>query len=163
MRIAERRPGRSLCWLVLLGTTVVAASGCGGQRSKVRGMVTLDGKPLDGAMVEFLPQGGRGQPAHGITAGDGSFHLDTHAPDDGAWAGDYKVVVQKYEVDPVMRSVDPSDPKANQKMYAAAAKAMAKPKKYLVPAIYRSAENTPLKWKVPDDNNKTLELTSSGK
>ncbi len=89
--------------------------------------------------------------------------MDTHAPDDGAWPGEYKVLVQKYEVDPAMlQRADPSDPKANEKMYAAAAKVMAKPKKWLVPAIYRDIEKTPLRWKIPDDNNKTLELTSTG-
>jgi hypothetical protein len=114
--------------------------------------------------VEFEPIGGHGQPARGITDSDGSFYVDTHAPDDGAWPGEYKVLIQKYEVDPAMlQRADPSDPRANEKMYMAAAKAMAKPKKYLVPAIYRDPEKTPLRWKVPDDNNKTLALTSTGK
>jgi hypothetical protein len=48
-------------------------------------------------------------------------------------------------------------------MYAADAKARAKPREYLVPAIYRDAEKTPLRWKIPDDNNKTLELKSAAK
>ncbi len=157
------RLGQSLAWIVLAGI-VVAGSGCGSGLTKVRGVVTLDGKPLDRAMVEFEPIGGHGQPARGVTESDGSFHVDTHAPDDGAWPGEYKVVIQKYEVDPAMlQRVDPSDPKANEKMYMAAAKANKKERKYLVPAVYREAEKTPLRWKVPDDNNKTLELTSTGK
>ncbi len=155
--------GRSLFWMVLAGMVVAAGSGCGNRLTQVRGKVMLDGKPLDRAMVQFEPIGGHGQPARGITETDGSFHMDTHAPDDGAWPGEYKVLVQKYEVDPAMlQRADPSDPKANEKMYAAAAKVMAKPKKWLVPAIYRDIEKTPLRWKIPDDNNKTLELTSTG-
>jgi hypothetical protein len=143
---------------------VLTGPGCGGsQLVKVRGVVKLDGKPLDRAGVQFMPIGGHGQPASGITESDGTFHVDTHAPDDGARPGEYKVVISKYEVDPGMQQkFDSSDPKATEKMYAAGAKAMAKPKKFLVPAIYRTAESTPLKWKVPDDNNKTLELTSGG-
>ena len=162
MKRSFARPARELFCLVLPGVLVVAGSGCGGGLAKVRGMVTLDGKPLDGAGLKFIPIGGRGQPANGITSSDGSFHVDTHAADDGAWPGEYKVVVSKYEVDPAMRQIDPSDPKANEKMYAAAAKVMAKPKKHLVAARYRSPETTPLRWKVPDDNNKTLALTSTG-
>jgi hypothetical protein len=150
--------------LLLVGALVLTGSGCGSRLTKVRGMVTLDGKPLDRAGVQFFPIGGHGQPANGITESDGTFHVDTHAPDDGAWPGEYKVVISKYEVDPVMlQKIDPSDPKANERAYAAAAKVTGKPKKYLIPAVYRSQETTPLRWKVPDDNDKTLELTSAGK
>ena len=103
-------------------------------------------------------------PANGTTDSDGSFFVDTHSRDDGAWPGEYKVVISKYEVDPAMRQkIDPSNQKANANAYAAAAKAMAKPKKYLVPNVYLRPETTPLRWKVPDDNNKTLELTSTAK
>lgn len=164
MKPIEERPGRSLSWIVLAAIVVVAGSGCGGRLTKVRGVVTLDGKPLDRAGVAFEPIGGHGQPARGITDSDGSFHVDTHVPDDGAWPGEYKVVISKYEIDPAMlQRVDPADPKANEKMYKADAKARAKPRKHLVPAIYRDAEKTPLRWKIPDDNNKTLELTSTAK
>jgi hypothetical protein len=161
MKQIRERSG--LPWIALAALVVAAAPGCGGSKlTKVRGVVTLDGKPLDRAGVAFEPIGGHGQPARGITDTDGSFHVDTHAPDDGAWPGEYKVVISKYKVDPAMfEQHDPSDPKAIQKMYAADAKARAKPKEHLVPAIYRDAEKTPLRWKVPEDNNKTLELKSA--
>src|SRR5438132_714557 len=127
MRSSVRGSGRGLSWIVMAGIAVVAVSGCGSRLNKVRGVVLLDGKPLDRAMVQFEPIGGHGQPARGITESDGSFHVDTHEPDDGAWPGEYKVLIQKYEVDPAMlQRSDPSDPKANEKMYMAAAKAMAK-------------------------------------
>jgi hypothetical protein len=147
------------------GALLLTGSGCGGGLHKVQGVVTLDGKPLAAAGVQFLPIGGHGQPANGITESDGSFHVDTHAPDDGAQPGEYKVVISKYEVDPLMQAqkIDPSDPKSTARAYAAAAKVANKPKKYLVPAIYLHENTTPLRWKVPDDNNKTLELTSTAK
>jgi hypothetical protein len=153
------------CWYLLLaGMLAVTGSGCGSRLSRVRGVVMLDGKPLDSAGVQFLPIGGAGQPANGITESDGSFHVDTHAPDDGAQPGEYKVVISKYEVDPAMhQKIDPSDPKSTARAYAAAAKVTGKPRKYLVPAIYLREDTTPLRWKVPDDNNKTLELKSTGK
>jgi hypothetical protein len=152
-------------WLLFGGGLLLTASGCGGGLTKVRGVVTLDGKPLDRAGVQFVPIGGKGQPANGITESDGSFHVDTHEPDDGAQPGEYKVVISKYEIDPVMQQqqIDPSDPKSTARAYAAAAKVTGKPKKYLVPAIYLREDTTPLRWKVPDDNNKTLELKSAGK
>ena len=163
MKPTLAKPGPGLSWIVL-AVVVLAGSGCGGRLNKVRGVVTLDGKPLDRAGVAFEPIGGHGQPARGITESDGSFHVDTHEPDDGARPGEYKVVISKYEVDPAMfQRGDPSDPRAMEKMYAADAKARAKPRRHLVPAIYRDPEKTPLRWKVPDDNNKTLELTSTGK
>ncbi len=153
----------NLCWILPAAMVVLATPGCGsGPLAKVRGFVTLDGKPLGGAGVEFEPIGGHGQPARGITDSQGSFHMDTHVPDDGAWPGVYRVLISKHEVDPAMfQKYDPSDPTALQKMYAADAKARAKPRKHLVPAIYRDAEKTPLRWTVPDDNNKTLELKST--
>jgi len=159
-----RKPHRRLAWMVLAGIVLVTVSGCAGKLTKVRGIVKLDGNPLGGAGVDFEPIGGRGQPARGITDTDGSFHVDTHTPDDGAWPGEYKVVITKYEVDPAMtQPIDPSDPQAMAKRYAAAAKANSKPRKYVVPAVYRSAETTPLRFKVPEDINKTLELSSTGK
>ena len=144
---------------LLAGLLIVAGGGCGQQLTKVRGKVTLDGKPLDAAGVQFHPIGGRGMPANGTTDSDGSFFVDTHSRDDGAWPGEYKVVISKYEVDPAMRQkIDPSNPKSMANAYAAAGKAMAKPPKYLVPKVYLRPDTTPLRWRVPDDNGKTLEL-----
>ena len=115
-------------------------------------------------MVQFLPIGGHGQPANGVTDNGGTFHLDTHGPDDGAWPGEYKVVVTKSEIDPAMQArIDPADARATEKMYAAAAKAMKNPPNHLIPEVYRNSETTPLRWKVPDDNTKILELTSARK
>lgn len=158
-------PDRCPLFVVLAGLMIAAGAGCSNQLTKVRGKVTFDGKPLDAAGVQLVPIGGRGMPAMGITESDGSFHVDTHAPDDGAWPGEYKVVVTKYEVDPAMQQqkIDPSDPKSTARAYAAAAKATSKPRKYLVPKVYRQEDTTPLRWKVPDDNGKTLELTSAAK
>jgi hypothetical protein len=159
------RPAWRLACIVAAGLLVLAGSGCGNQLTRVRGKVTLDGKPLDASGVQFVPIGGKGMPAMGITESDGSFHVDTHAKDDGAWPGEYKVVVTKYQVDPAMQQqqIDPSDPKSTARAYAAAAKATSKPRKYLVPNVYRHEGTTPLRWKVPDDNGKTLELKSDAK
>src|SRR5262249_11387748 len=63
--------------------------------TKVEGIVTLDGKPVEGAMVSFVPEGGKGLPATGLTESDGVFHLTTFSFEDGALPGEYKVLVTK--------------------------------------------------------------------
>ena len=55
----------------ILGVTLVSAAGCGGElptSSPVSGIITLNGKPLAGAMIIFSPIAGRGE----VLAGDGS-------------------------------------------------------------------------------------------
>jgi hypothetical protein len=154
---------RSGCWTALAVALILTSSGCSGnQRAKVRGTVNLDGKPLAGALVEFLPQGGKGQPAQGVTGSDGSFELGTLSAGDGAWPGEYKVTVTKSDIDPAqLEKVNISDPEAMQREYKKGMAQLAKPKKWQTPAIYRSADTTPLRWNVPDENQKTLELTSN--
>jgi hypothetical protein len=83
-----------MCVLIVSG----AASGCSKKSTpetvSVRGRVTLDGKPLEGATVGFLPQGS-GRPAMGTTDAAGQFTLTTFAPGDGALPGQHAVTVSK--------------------------------------------------------------------
>lgn len=109
---------RSLeCW-VLFGVILAVGAGlegCGSGRPKtvpVTGVVTLDGKPIEGANVTFYPdtgeagsQGGQqkktdaaSRPATGTTDKDGKFTLKTFEPGDGALPGKYKVAIIKKEV-----------------------------------------------------------------
>lgn len=86
----------------LLGLSLlfgVCVSGCGSSKTtKVEVLVTLDGKPLSGATVRFVPQGGSaGHPASGLTGSDGRCHLQTFVPGDGAEAGTYDVLITKTE------------------------------------------------------------------
>src|SRR5438067_11098108 len=102
MREAQRhpvRPGRPLRragWLVCL----LAAAGCGGKYTPVAvsGVVTLDGKPVEGATVYFYAVGDErdGRPAHGTTDKEGAFRLSTLGDEDGALRRRYKVVIAKY-------------------------------------------------------------------
>lgn len=72
-------------------------SGCGPDRPEtvtVRGTVTLDGQPVEGATVGFNPQGG-GRPATGMTDSSGAFTLTTFVPGDGALPGKHAVTVSK--------------------------------------------------------------------
>src|SRR5262245_56563198 len=67
--------------------------GCGGaSMSPVAGVVLLDGKPLAGASIQFVPQG-KGRDATGQTDQNGQFTMSTVQPRDGMLAGEYKVVI----------------------------------------------------------------------
>ena len=54
------------------------------------GIVTYQGKPLEGYRVVFMPTDGR-RPASGVTDAQGRFVLGTNAANDGAPAGTHKV------------------------------------------------------------------------
>jgi hypothetical protein len=78
-----------------------AVTGCrkGGVATyPVAGSVKIDGRPADGAMVVFVPtatstQAERKRP-FGVADAEGRFRLTTFVQDDGAPAGQYKVLVQ---------------------------------------------------------------------
>lgn len=99
--------------IVLLG---IGLQGCGGSgRPKtvpVTGVVTLDGKPIEGANVTFYPDTGESaatggpqkktdaatRPATGTTDKEGKFTLKTFEEGDGALPGKYRVGIVKKEV-----------------------------------------------------------------
>jgi hypothetical protein len=71
---------------------LAALAGCGSGFVPVEGTVRLDGQPLPGAQVMFVPRSG-GRPATGKTDTAGQFQLTTDAPNDGALPGEYDVAV----------------------------------------------------------------------
>jgi hypothetical protein len=84
-------------WLV--GLLVVPALGCGPPKmAPVSGVVTMDGKPLVGATVGFLPETGKGSTempvtSSGKTNDKGEYTLRTAAGQDGAMVGKHKVTI----------------------------------------------------------------------
>jgi hypothetical protein len=104
-------PARWFLGVAFTMVTVLSAGGCGRRGPAVelvKGRLRLDGEPLGGASVGFLPVGpGQGLHAVGMTEADGSFRLTT-LPDGkanaGAALGNYKVIVSK-----IIR-VDPKEP-----------------------------------------------------
>lgn len=80
-------------WCVA-GLLVTFAAGCGPRvvRYPVGGVVTLDGQPLKGASVTFMPRG-KGRPGIGVTDGEGRFSVEDAGMHDGIPPGDYDVVV----------------------------------------------------------------------
>lgn len=152
---------RSIGWGFLFTALVITGVGCGSGQSltKVRGTVTLDGKPIEGATVGFFPtQGSSGKYAFGRTGADGSFQLTTTKPDDGAFPGDYVITVQYeegYEVPPA-----PSLKAAKEAANKIRQQKIKKPPKYAVPAIYSDPGKTPFRQKVPPDGPVKLQLQS---
>ena len=106
--------GISTRWRLCLAIALVAVLSAGscGRRGPavemVKGRVLLDGEPLGGASVGFLPAApGKGVHAFGLTKPDGSFRLTTlpgGAAQAGTATGDYQIVISK-----IVR-VDPNGP-----------------------------------------------------
>lgn len=95
---------RLLASLLFLSLTV----GCGPPTLKlvpVSGVVTLNGKPVEGAAVMFSPQAG-GRPAIGLTDAAGRFQLTTVKTNDGALEGTHVIAVTKLETTGVEADAD---------------------------------------------------------
>jgi hypothetical protein len=141
-------------WVILVGF------GCGSKDQPIplEGTVLLDGQPVAGAIVSFLPDERGGRFATGTTAQDGSFRLTTYKENDGALAGDYRVTVTLIPDDEDQGKEKP-DAAAAQKaengknLMAAMMKIAAARQKALekspVPALYRDGGRTPLRQIVP--------------
>lgn len=85
-------------WAISLG---IIAGGCGGGRRgdipptvPVAGVVTLDGRPVDGAMVVFVPVDHR-YGAYALTDSRGRFELQSSPEVKGAVPGKFRVQVTK--------------------------------------------------------------------
>lgn len=75
----------------------VVLTGCGSGLAPVAGTVTLDGKPVAGARVSFIPTG-PGIPATGTTDAAGRFELEVGSGRRGVPRGRYAVTVVKLVV-----------------------------------------------------------------
>ncbi len=73
--------------------------GCGSSNApelgSVHGVVTLDGKPLEGATVEFYPT--RGRPSIATTDEDGEYNLKYTLEEMGATLGQHTVRISTFE------------------------------------------------------------------
>ena len=70
-------------------------TGCGESLSAVSGTVTLDGKPLEDAFVEFSPSAGR--PSLGKTDEDGHYKLEYSTTKSGVEPGEHTVRIGTFE------------------------------------------------------------------
>ena len=96
----------SLAWPAFLLLSVLVGCGSRGPTLvRVRGTVTLDGKPVEGAAVMFMPKF-EGRPATGTTAADGSFTLSTPPTGAGALVGQHAVTVTLCKVTGLLTDKD---------------------------------------------------------
>lgn len=93
---ATGRTGTCLAYPLLLGL-LLFSTGCENPSPyvPVRGMVTLDGKPLESGIVQLQPA--VGQVATGSIGPGGEFTLSTPPQGHGVLAGSYRVTVLAYD------------------------------------------------------------------
>lgn len=156
-----------VCVSLLASVLVVGCGPAGPKLVSVKGKVMLDGKPLAGKTLLFVPDaatGGMG--AGGTTKADGSYELIAVVPGSvkdhlGCPKGTYKVTVNEpmfpIEMDiPVQGQSDQADvavglPAANEKKTGPA-----------IPSVYTSEATTTLTATVPEAGGEVnLELKSS--
>ena len=169
-------------WQCVAISTYVAAvvmfTGCGGgsvgpDTEPVSGTVTMDGKPVEGAQVVFVPSGS-GRAASGTTDASGRFKLTTFNPQDGAVVGSYAVTISKVEGGSAVNvnveglSEEEASKKAAEAFYnSAAAKNVGSPKAKdkatdLTPAKYKDAKSSGLTAEVKaGENNFEFKLSAT--
>jgi hypothetical protein len=87
---------RRTFWLIAAALVMAGCGPAGPDVQFVEGVVTLDGKPLDGASVAFVPIDKSGISAAGKTDADGRFRLNATQGKKygkGTVVGDYVVTV----------------------------------------------------------------------
>ena len=105
MTCSDAGASRWLLWPVM-AVVLVGPAGCirPPLLVPVKGVVLLDGKPLSSGVVQFQPAAG--QMASGVIAGDGTFTLSRHLPDDGVPPGTYRVAVTAFDPLAEVQSVE---------------------------------------------------------
>lgn len=84
-----------LGWLLLvLCCLAIPGCGSGGKLATVRGKVTLNGQPLQGALVEFQPTDPEGSPSSGLTDAEGRYELMYTFDKPGAAPGEHVVSIR---------------------------------------------------------------------
>jgi len=80
---------------LLIGGTLFTLAGCGRSKSDrpdlalVHGVLKLNGLPVEGALVTFVPE--KGRPSSGISNTDGHYELQYHQNSPGAALGHHQV------------------------------------------------------------------------
>jgi len=93
-RTPLRRRGVPRACLGLLAAILAAAAGCGGRGfSEVSGTILVDGKPLQGALVTFTPEGPDAVRGVGSTNAEGRYRVMRPGGKVGAMIGKNRVSV----------------------------------------------------------------------
>lgn len=128
--------------------------------SEASGIITLDGKPIEGASIVAAPDGGQ-HAANSISAADGSFSLRAFRSKEGAVPGKYLVAASKTtENDAALPDFDPGEDAEHAN---APVEGPAAGWKNLLPKKYASPSTSGIVIEVPADgvSDLKIELTSS--
>ena len=90
----ERRAPAVRCLTPILFCLLIAGCGSGNNLATVRGRVTLNGRPLEGALVEFQPTATGGSPSSGTTDAEGRYELMYTFDTPGATPGEHAVSIR---------------------------------------------------------------------
>lgn len=127
---------------LLLSMSVCLVLGCSGKAMlPVEGTITLDGKPLDGAAISFVPAEG-GRPCSGQTDAQGHFTLASYVAGDGVPPGEYKVTVVKLDARRQAEAAPVEEGAADQQQVMGNIEQAVK---FLTPLKYSSPATTDLK------------------
>jgi len=146
-----RRCTGALTWLPGL----LVCIGCGDGMYDLRAKVTLDGKPLEGAVVTLMSTGTeRTRPSSGFSDAEGNVRFTTMSQDDGVRPGSYKVVVIKVPKNAAaeLATYDPKNPADMKKIMARERTGNVDFTPTLLPQAYLTAETSPLTCEVPPKN-----------
>jgi hypothetical protein len=106
------RQARRWTTAVLIGAAIGCGGGDGFKIAPVTGQVTLGGRPLAGAFVQFQPMAGgdtvnSGPPSVGVTDADGRYALDVaHDRRKGAMVGQHRVRISTYREENLAKDSD---------------------------------------------------------
>ena len=154
----------SLC--VLVGAAVVVGlAGCAPTSdvgaSTVTGTVTLNGAPVEGATVSFVPADDAGKIAAGTTDAQGKFTLTTVKAGDGAVPGAYNVAISK--VEGAVAAGGAMTEESRQASMPGAGRAPAPVEvKDLLPTKYKSAKDSGLTAEVKSGGGNDFTFTLEG-
>lgn len=142
--------------LTLFTVSMAAALGCsrGPAIQYVEGLVTLDGQPVEGAIVSFTPSG-PGLRAAGTTDTSGVYRLNplTGRAGGGTLVGDYLVAVRKWDYQDPGPAPDPSDQKAYAAWQGKSLSAANSEPTYVTPKAYGDNATSGLKASVKKGRN----------
>ena len=82
------------CLTLILFCLLMAGCGSENDLATVKGTVTLNGQPLEGAIVEFQPAATGGSPSSGQTDADGRYELMYTFDRTGAMPGEHIVSIR---------------------------------------------------------------------
>jgi len=154
--------------LTLIVATTLLWTGCGPKAAAVKGVVTLDGQPVEGANVTFVSEDGSTSYT-GFTDASGNCTLDWGQGKETK-AGTYKIIVIKAPKVDLPGEITPGSPEAMKQMQSETKGATkvgggtkagipgmkmpgkGAPVKTELPVIYSSAATTPLNAKLPPDS-----------